>query len=137
MQTWSADINASTKSSFYKIIKHDFCFEEYLDILPFKSRITLTKFRVTNHALPIEVGRWENTERENRHCPFCAGNVLGDEFHYLFECHQFQTDRTKYIKNYYHRHPNVLKTQSLFNCNNKPSLQNLSTFISNITSKFR
>jgi hypothetical protein len=50
--------------------------------------LTLSKFRTTNHKLPVENGRWKNIARENRICPLCNNGEIGeigDEFHYLFE----------------------------------------------------
>ena len=56
--------------------------EAYLLKLPVSLRIFLTKFRVSNHQLPIERGRYENLEHGERKCNVCQ--VLGDEFHFLF-----------------------------------------------------
>ena len=52
--------------------------EPYLDIV---DSIILGKFRTTNHRLPIKLGKWQNIERNNRICLFCATNAIGDEFH--------------------------------------------------------
>jgi hypothetical protein len=42
-------------------------FENYLNILNDKdNNLTLSKFRTTNHKLPVEIGRWKNIVRENR-----------------------------------------------------------------------
>ena len=58
--------------------------ETYLLKLPVSFRIPSTKFRVSNHKLPIEIGRYENVERSEGKCIVC--HVLGDEFHFLFQC---------------------------------------------------
>jgi hypothetical protein len=42
--------------------------EPYLEILDLRNTIILCKFRITNHRLPIEIGRWQNIERNNRKC---------------------------------------------------------------------
>ena len=47
----------------------------------------LTRFRLGNHHLPIERGRWNNTPRNERLCERC--DVLGDEHHAVFSCHLF------------------------------------------------
>ena len=44
--------------------------------------------------------------------------VVGDEFHYLFECDYFNADRKKYIQNYDYTHSSSLKLNSLRNCKN-------------------
>jgi hypothetical protein len=59
-------------------------FENYLEILKDKDLFLLCRFRASNHRLPIEIGRWQNINRENRECNLCQGRELGDEFHYLF-----------------------------------------------------
>ena len=51
---------------------------------------TIIKFRLGNHFLPIETGRWTRRPREERVCETC--DVLGDEKHMLFECNEI--DRT-------------------------------------------
>ena len=44
----------------------------------------ITRFRCGSHNLPIETGRWRRTPRHARLCSSCQ--VLGDEFHFLFNC---------------------------------------------------
>ena len=129
IQKWHEDKNTSPKALFYNIIKHDFGFEEYLDILCFKKRITLTRLRTSNHSLPIEVGRWDGTPRELRTCPICPGNVLGDEFHFLLQCNLFEDVRKMFLKKHTIKNPNVYKTYILFNSKNKKTLNSLSNFI--------
>ena len=71
LQKWTSDLNSSSKVTFYKSIKPTFQFEPYLDILPTKFWTALTKFRLSNHRLPIEVGRWNNIPRHETVCPRC------------------------------------------------------------------
>ena len=56
---------------------------------------TLCKLRTTNHKLPIETGRWNGIDRENRQCLKCNSRSIGDEFHYIMECHFFTENRTQ------------------------------------------
>jgi hypothetical protein len=59
-------------------------------------------FRTTNHKLPIETGRWNGIDRENRQCLKCNSRSIGDEFHYIMECHFFTENRTTWqINNRY------------------------------------
>ena len=136
MQSWEETKSCSNKACFYKIFKHNFGFEKYLDILPFKQRVLLTKFRVSNHNLPVETGRWEGLSRDQRKCPTCPNIVLGDEFHYLFECPSFNRERNIHVKRYFTQHPNAYKTYQLFNSENKLILSQLTNFINKINSKF-
>ncbi len=103
--------------------------EAYLDILPSKLRKHLTKLRLSSHKLPIEKGRWNNTPRNDRICPDCPNRQIGDEFHYLFECSKFNTERIKYLDAKYRRHPSVYKSSSLFSSTNKNTLVKLSKFV--------
>jgi hypothetical protein len=63
-----------------RIFKPDFKFEEYFNILDEQNSLLLCKFRITNHKLPIEKGRWSNIPRENRYCELCQKNQIGDEY---------------------------------------------------------
>ena len=61
------------------------------------SGVELCRFRTANHKLPIEIGRWNNTNRNNRICTHCNKNELGDEFHYILDCPCFEQVRNIYI----------------------------------------
>jgi hypothetical protein len=65
----------SPKALNYRIYKDNLVFENYLNILNDKDNLTISKFRTTNHKLPVENGRWKNIARENRICPIC-NNVI-------------------------------------------------------------
>jgi hypothetical protein len=64
--TWLSSVNDSPKAFHYRIYKDNLVFESYLNILNDKDILTLSKFRTTNHKLPVENGRWKNIARENR-----------------------------------------------------------------------
>ena len=64
--------------------------EVYFDILDSKTVVELWRFRTANQKLPIEIGRWNNTNRNNRICTDCNKNELGDEFHYILDCPLFE-----------------------------------------------
>lgn len=46
-------------------------------------------------------GRFYNKVREHRTCHVCNNNLLGDEFHYLFNCTSFNDIRKKYLDSYF------------------------------------
>ena len=108
-QAWNSDLENSPKAFSYRIFKTEHCFETYLGQLNERDRITLIRFRTTNHKLPIETGRWLNIDRNDRICTLCNSNKLGDEFHYLLECSTFQNDRRKNLGNYFMYRCNILK----------------------------
>ena len=66
----------------------------------------------------------------------CNYNVLGDEFHYLFECEFFKDLRKLYLPKYYLRYVNTLKFQKLLSTTNIKLLKQLSRFVSEVLSKF-
>ena len=101
IQNWNGTIGISSKCLNYRLYKHEFVFEKYFHILPNDLALSLCKFRLMNHKLPFEKGRFENVAREQRTCHLCDGNLLGDEFYYLFNCKYFDMDRVKYIDEYF------------------------------------
>ena len=132
-QSWKSDLENSSKAFSYRIFKTEHGFEKYLDILNERDRITLTRFRTTNHRLPIETGRWLNIDRNDRTCTLCNSNKLGDEFHYLLECSSFHDDSRRYLGNYFTYRCNILKFRQLLQNDNVSKLRKLCTFIRTIT----
>jgi hypothetical protein len=49
-------------------------------------RQLFTKFRVSDHSLEIETGRYQNITREERICKNCNLNEIGDEYHFFLKC---------------------------------------------------
>ena len=72
----------STKCILYKDFKPEFGFENYLLHAPYQYTTSITKFRLSNHKLPVERGRYLNIIRSERTCDVCDMNVLG-EYHYI------------------------------------------------------
>jgi hypothetical protein len=101
----------------------------YFDILDNKNVVGLCRFRTANNKLPIEIGRWNNTNRNKRMCTHCNKNELDDEFHYILDCPFFEQDRTIYIPKYYYSRPTILKYKLLFSSKKKSELIKLSKFI--------
>ena len=137
LQEWHADILNSPKCLVYRMYKDEFCFEEYLDVLPNNLRTFLCKFRTTNHCMPIEKGRHLNIERNQRICSLCDKNVLGDEFHYLFECVNFDALRKTLLIPYYTHHPNAFKLHDLMNVKNRTKLIKLALLCKAIVVQFK
>ena len=44
----------------------------------------------------IEIGRYNQTTKDNRHCPFCGYNVIEDEAHFLFQCPTYSMIRNTF-----------------------------------------
>ena len=78
-------ITNSSKLFLYSKVKKNMKMEEYLiNENSFKNRQLVTKFRLSDHNLNIEMGRYSNIPRENRLCNICQ--VLEDENHFFFHC---------------------------------------------------
>ena len=71
------------KYSIYVEMNPDLLKYPYIDIYhPIAHHII--KFRMGNHYLPIETGRWRSIPHEERFCSVCG--VIGDEKHVIYDC---------------------------------------------------
>ena len=109
----------------YRLYQKGISFKNYLEILKDKDLFLLCRFRTSNHRLPIEIGPWENINRENKVCNFCQGRKLGEEFHYL----------ARLIPQKYRCSPNTVKYCALMYSNSVVELSKLSKFIRIVNSK--
>ena len=130
IQDWLSKTQKTCSSNNYRLIKNTFERSAYLHLIPDKMAKILFAFRTRNHRLPVERGSWISMPLRERKCQHC--NDLGDEFHYLFQCKLFSTERRKYLKPYYYRNPNILKYNEIMNMTNITSLKKLSIFINKI-----
>ena len=85
-EAFSRITDPESKLRTYGLIKHAVGREEYLiQIRNPKLRQKLTKFRLSNHKLMIEVGRHMKLRKEDRICPLCHLEIE-DEIHFLTKC---------------------------------------------------
>ncbi len=90
--------NENSKLRTYGLIKSEIREEPYLRIVKnIKDRISMTKFRLSNHKLMIEKGRHRNLDKTMRICPFCTS--VEDEIHFLSKCETFKSIRTDLLSN--------------------------------------
>ena len=80
---WQNTLQHSQKLELYRSFNHNTSI--YLDL----TRGTavgraLVKLRISNHKLIIEIGRYKQTTKNNRLCPFCGFNLIEDEVHFFF-----------------------------------------------------
>jgi hypothetical protein len=73
LQNWNDDRQTCSKAINYRIFKDTFGFEDYFNILDEKDFDILQI--LVSHNLPIECGRWQNLERENRKCNLCNSDI--------------------------------------------------------------
>ena len=79
------DSSVGNKLSLYSEVKNEN--ESYLDLIKnVKTRVAVTKMRISCHLLPIESGRYKKIPRVERLCPLCNRSEIGNEFHYLLKC---------------------------------------------------
>ena len=84
---WQNTLQHSQKLEFYRSLKTDHTTSSYLDLIRGTAgRRALIKLRISNHKLMIEIGRYNQTTKDNRYCPFCGSNLIEDEVHFLFQC---------------------------------------------------
>ena len=75
-------IQSSRKLIFYSNIKENYEQEQYLDhIQNITHRKQFTKFRISNHRLFVETGRYTNIQYEKRICSLCQLQEIEDEKH--------------------------------------------------------
>ena len=99
-QTAFETINkASSKLRTYALLKTRIGLEEYLtEIRNTPIRKQLSKFRLSNHTLAIEVGRHQGVHDPNmRHCTFCD-EVAECEIHFLINCPVYSHLRTPFFE---------------------------------------
>ena len=61
--------------------------------------------------MAIETGRYSGIDRNLRYCDMCNQDVLGDEYHFFFECvkSDIVTLRQQCIPRYYLESPSMFK----------------------------
>ena len=97
---WQHTVEHSKKLEFYKVFKDEYSTSVYLHQLRnFNERRNLVKFKVSNHKLMIELGRYQRDHipRENRFCPLCKSNQVENESHFLFQCSRYSFQRQTFL----------------------------------------
>ena len=82
MAKYYVDMNFMKESCIYNSFVND------------KDRVIITRWRLSNHDLKIETGRYSGIPRGERRCDIC--DVMEDEAHVIFRCPRYEEIRTKY-----------------------------------------
>ena len=108
---WYNEVSQSDKCILYKTYKSNFGIEKYLLNTPENIYKPLVQYRTLNSKLPIEIGRYQNVDRHDRHCKLCNLNTIGDEYHYILECTNLEitTARKRYLSSYFRVKPSMYK----------------------------
>ena len=136
LQYWRSELTKSSKGINYSLFKDSIQLEPYLLSLPYNLYINMIRFRTGNHRMPIEVGRWDDSDISDRKCNLCTTNSIGDEFHYLLQCPYFRRDRQRLIPTNFFERPNILKYKKLLSTRDELSLANLGKFVRIIMKQF-
>ena len=105
---WQNTLQHSQKIEFYRSFKTDHTTSNYLYLTEsFAGRRALVKLRISNHKLMIELGRYSQTTKDNRHCPFCEFTLIEDEVHFLFRCPTYSMIRNNFYNKIKTLIPNI------------------------------
>ena len=128
-QEWDASVNESGKGRFYRHIMPELKAAKYLYYnLPFKLKISLSRFRCSAHNLMVETGRHNNIPYEHRLCPICNTQIVEDEYHFVMICPLYSDLRKQYITQLNNSTPTYQLCYQLFNSDEATVLK-LSKFI--------
>ena len=113
---WGSCINTSRKLEFYSDLKSKFNKEYYLDsVIKYADRTNITRLRISAHRLEIELGRYNQTPRDERICSWCnivlGSSTIENEDHFLNHCDLNAASRRKVLD----------KIQSIISNQNTPS----------------
>ena len=137
VQECRAKDTQSHKALIYFSFKHKFELEKYFITLPRKLYLHFFKLRTANHKLPIETGRWDGTGIDQRICPLCDLNDVGDEYHYICKCPYFAAQRIRFIKPFFTNRPSMFKFGTLLGSTNELEMKKMCQFAKVIFFKFR
>ena len=127
---WQNTLQHSQKRAFYRSFKTDQTASNYLDLTKGTAgRRALVKLRISNHKLMMEIDRYNQTTKDNKHCPFCGSNQIEDEVHFLFHCPTYSMITNNFYNKVKTQIPNItqLPIHGLIN-----DLMNFSNYVINI-----
>ena len=95
-------------------------------------------YGLKHHWLLVETGCWYVTDLKMRKCPLCDSGV-GDEYHYLFECQYFCSNRKRLLKDKYYKRHNIHSFTELMNIKTTKTIEyrKLFQFIKEIIVKLK
>ena len=127
-QDWNSLVDKSSSGLNYRMFKDIFENNSYfLSLSNYKCHI-LTAFKIRNHRLSVETGRWYSIPLNERICRLCNYGI-GDEYHYILSCKSINDKRKQYVKPYFYIRLNVIKFHFLMNHSNRLTLNKLCSFI--------
>jgi hypothetical protein len=132
-QTWHNDVSESSRCHYYKYFKTQLNPERYLSLnIPKKEKISLAKFRCSNHKLMIEIGRYTAIPKEERLCTECStpeNSIIDCEYHAFFKCKRFDLIRQRHLHSWYTSGDTLPHFYSLMNSNHDKTIKKLAYYI--------
>lgn len=99
VKTWNNSVFHSRKLEFYRTFKENYELEHYLELIrDFDQRRNLTKFRISNHKLAIETGRYGKIPVDERICIFCPSKEIETEEHMVLNCSSYSDLRSQFFQ---------------------------------------
>ena len=93
MQSIFSMISQSSKGELQQYITDGFILQSYLlKAIDLKYRKEITKFRISNYRLNVDVDRYNNVVRPQRVCTLCDHNEIEDGFNLILNIHFTQID---------------------------------------------
>jgi hypothetical protein len=91
--------NENCKLRTYSKFKNSYNLEPYLTQMDSKNRKILTRFRISNHNLAIEKGRYTipKTPLNKKKCKNCNNKSIEDEEHFLLICPKYDLIRNTFL----------------------------------------
>ena len=93
-QGFFSTLKSQCKLRTYSKYKSVYELEPYILNSNFKQRQAVSKLRISDHKLQIELGRYHkpSLELSVRKCPLCP-NKIEDEYHFISECIMYNDER--------------------------------------------
>ena len=125
---WNTEVAQQRRLIMYRQFKRVFEPEAYLRFdMPMYLRKRVSRFRISNHNLKIELGRHRNIQQENRVCKICEDehiHVIENEIHFVLDCDSYSQLRRKYIDERFHGQPLQTNFINLFSSRNEETIRN-------------
>jgi hypothetical protein len=126
--------NCGNKMRTYRKFKLVYELEPYLEVITdYELRKCMSKFRLSNHSLEIEVGRHKRKQVKDRLCNVCK--VVEDEEHFLINCTIYMEGRISLYKNilenckHFNNLSSIDKTIYLMSTGDKTCIINICQFV--------
>ncbi len=102
---WKETTEKQSKLECYLALNRDYTTAKYLSTVEdCKLRRQMTRYRLSNHTLTIETGRYRQhwLPKESRICPYCTHGEVETEQHFLTSCPHYEEIERHFIPNLKH-----------------------------------